>query len=300
MAKISLEKARELANNPKVRAFLDSISHAEGTTTHGYRTQFGGTAGDPFARREFTDKKGRKSTSDAYGRYQFLGRTWKDLNNRGYKLDINKPEDQDAAAVILLFDKGALDPILRGNFAKGDELAAPVWASLPGAGYDQSELSRESRKKWFENHGLGYEGSGVDYPGIAMKNIDAMYGLDNPVDANINAIQYALENSPNKSISTEIPPFLTPKQQAEYNKNMSSVAHLADGTVLIPTNKIEEKMLKEVHDSVYPDEAKDRISKAAAMAINMSPKDVFTTDFSAKDAFKSEDGLVHKILKGLF
>jgi len=49
------------------------------------------------------------------------------------------PEAQDLAAVKLLTECRALPAIKAGRIADAIALAAPIWASLPGAGYGQRE-----------------------------------------------------------------------------------------------------------------------------------------------------------------
>lgn len=143
-------KARNL------RAFLDTIAFAEGTSgANGYRTMFGGALFDDFSdhpRRavQFTDKAGRRLWTSAAGRYQFMavspipgGRstrvdTW-DRLKRSLNLPDFSPASQDAAAVELIRQRGALNDVYAGRLVEAVAKVAKVWASLPGAGYDQPE-----------------------------------------------------------------------------------------------------------------------------------------------------------------
>jgi len=80
---------------------------------------------------------GIKST--AVGRYQFLARTWNAIvTNYGF-IGRFIPSAQDLAAVKLLKECGALPNIQAGRISETIAAAAPIWASLSGAGYGQHE-----------------------------------------------------------------------------------------------------------------------------------------------------------------
>ncbi len=157
-----------------LRAFLDTLAYAEGTSgENGYRTMFGGALFDSFAdhpRRavQFVDKKGRKLWTSAAGRYQFMAvsplpsggstkvNTWDVL-----KAELNLPDfgpaSQDAAAVELIRQRGALNDVYAGRFAEAVRKVAPVWASLPGAGYAQSERELASLVSAYRGAGGTFE-----------------------------------------------------------------------------------------------------------------------------------------------
>lgn len=126
------------------RAFLDMIAYSEGTAgPNGYRTLFGGTKFDSFADHprqsfQFTNKARQNLRTTAAGRYQFLSRTWDDLVK---KLDLPDfgPESQDRAALELIRQRGALRDVQAGRIQTAIAKVAPIWASLPGAGYNQPE-----------------------------------------------------------------------------------------------------------------------------------------------------------------
>ena len=126
------------------RAFLDMIAYAEGTDgPNGYATAFGGgrlasLADHPRTLSKFTNKAGVTLLTSAAGRYQFLRRTWDDLR---YKLNLPDfgPASQDAAALELIRQRGALNDVRAGRTAVAIAKCAPIWASLPGAGYNQQE-----------------------------------------------------------------------------------------------------------------------------------------------------------------
>lgn len=139
-----LEDTPEAQAAANERAFLDMIAYAEGTSSaEGYRMMFGGGLFDSYADHprvlhSFTNKIGEKLRTSAAGRYQFLARTWDEL--RG-KLDLPDfgPASQDAAALELIRQRGALPDVRAGRVAEAVRKVAPIWASLPGAGYNQPE-----------------------------------------------------------------------------------------------------------------------------------------------------------------
>lgn len=130
-------------------AFLDMIAYSEGTGgPNGYRTLFGGglftnMSDHPRQFFTFTDKVGRVNKTSAAGRYQFLARTWDDLANRLGLIDFG-PASQDAAALELIRQRGALQDVQAGRIAAAIAKCAPIWASLPGANYNQPERKLSS------------------------------------------------------------------------------------------------------------------------------------------------------------
>jgi lysozyme len=125
-------------------AFLDMIAFAEGTNgPNGYRTLFGGGLFDSFDDhprqfKSFTNRRGETLKTSAAGRYQFLSRTWDALAKRLALPDFG-PQSQDAAALELIRERGALNDVRAGRTEQAIAKCAPVWASLPGAGYAQPE-----------------------------------------------------------------------------------------------------------------------------------------------------------------
>lgn len=126
------------------KAFLDMIAYAEGTTgPNGYRTLFGGALCDnlddhPRIFKSFTNGRGEKLQTSAAGRYQFLARTW-DALAASLNLPDFGPQSQDAAALELVRQRGALNDVRAGRTEAAIAKCAPIWASLPGAGYAQPE-----------------------------------------------------------------------------------------------------------------------------------------------------------------
>lgn len=144
-----------------VAAFLRMIRTAEGTAgPDGYRTLFGGGlfAGfedHPRIARQFTDRAGRTLWTTAAGAYQFMAAsplpgggstrvdTWGELQRRLGLPDFS-PASQDAAAVELIRQAGALYDVRAGRFESAVGKVRRIWASMPGAGYAQAERSMAS------------------------------------------------------------------------------------------------------------------------------------------------------------
>ena len=137
--------------NSNLKAFLDMIAFAEGTSTspatrsNGYDVIVTGVDGRPEV---FTDFRahpfagGRKSkvinsrglTSNASGRYQFMLRDYAHYKAQ-LKLRDFGPASQDAWAIQLIRERRALPLIEAGRFAEAVAAVSNLWASLPGAGY---------------------------------------------------------------------------------------------------------------------------------------------------------------------
>lgn len=144
MARISAAKAGGI----NVLAFLDMLAWSEGTdhpaqrsNDDGYDVLVGGKLFTDYSKHPRVlvplPRYGIKST--AAGRYQFLARTWDAIViNYGF-IGRFIPEAQDLAAVKLLTECGALTHIKAGRIEAAIAAAAPIWASLPGAGYGQNE-----------------------------------------------------------------------------------------------------------------------------------------------------------------
>jgi lysozyme len=131
-----------------VRAFLDTLAVSEGTAgvgDDGYNVLFGGGLFYDYGDhpRQFitrTQVTGRTVTSTAAGRYQMLSRTWDGLRNKLGLPDFS-PASQDAGAIELISERGALRDVQAGRFATALAKCKGCWASLPGAGYGQPEQS---------------------------------------------------------------------------------------------------------------------------------------------------------------
>lgn len=160
------------ANTDNRAAFLKTIRYAEGTVgANGYRTLFGGGlfngyADHPRIAKRFIDKQGRTLWTSAAGAYQFLAisplpsggktkvDTWDRLKQKLGLPDFS-PSSQDAAAIELLRENGALSDVDNGDFEDAINKVRRVWASLPGAGYAQPEKSMDTLTTVYLNAG-GY------------------------------------------------------------------------------------------------------------------------------------------------
>lgn len=171
MARISLSEAL----SPNVPAFLDTIKFSElgaaliTMSDDGYNVIVGSTPKAPKLFTSYADHPrklidlpnlGIKST--AAGAYQFIVPTWDPLRAKLGLSDFS-PINQDRAAIELLHQHGALVHILAGDIPHAAEIAAaialnaPVWASLPGAGYGQHENKMEILLKAFGGYLAHYE-----------------------------------------------------------------------------------------------------------------------------------------------
>lgn len=119
-------------NNPNVHAFLDTIADGEGAN---YNTIFCGGTFSNFNKHPSTKRTCNGYTSDAAGRYQFLNvvypYTWAGLV-ASYGIPDFSPASQDVGAVILLAQKNAIAPLLRGDLQTAIQRANGVWPSLAG------------------------------------------------------------------------------------------------------------------------------------------------------------------------
>lgn len=141
-----------------IAAFLATIAYAEGTAgARGYQTMFGYRYFDSYADHprqyfDYTDNAGKKLKTSAAGRYQIIVKTWDSLRKRLGLQDFS-PASQDAAAVELIRERGALNDVRAGRIAQAIQKCAPVWASLPGAGANQPERKLSALMNAFASAG---------------------------------------------------------------------------------------------------------------------------------------------------
>lgn len=142
----------DAVKNPNVRAFLDMLAFAEGTSgKDGYRMLFGGGKFSDFSRHPdkciafFNKQKGRRDCSTAAGRYQILDKTAANLGMKDFT-----PASQDKAAVALIRQAGALADVEAGRLEEAVGKVRRTWASLPGAGYRQPEKNMEELRRVFD------------------------------------------------------------------------------------------------------------------------------------------------------
>lgn len=133
-----------------VAAFLDMLALSEGTDDgrqptkcDGYDVLVGGGLIDDLSQhpRKLVRLNDTLS-STAAGRYQFIWRTWADLQ-RSIRLPDFGPNSQDRAAVQLIKRRNAYALLQAGKFDDAIKACRKEWASLPGAGYGQHEQKIE-------------------------------------------------------------------------------------------------------------------------------------------------------------
>ena len=141
------------------RAFLEMIAFAEGTAgvgDDGYNVLFGYGTFDSYADHPRVYVPFGKTTSSAAGRYQFLARTWDGLRSKLGLPDFG-PASQDAGAIELIRQRGALADVQAGRIPQAIEKVSKVWASMPKAGYGQPERSMAALLDAYARAGGQYE-----------------------------------------------------------------------------------------------------------------------------------------------
>lgn len=149
-------------------AFLKAIRYGEGTSGNdGYRTLFGGDLFESFdahpAQLGWPGVRlsndmcrnagfGPGCVSTAAGAFQINRPTWARLVRIIGPGDFS-PARQDEAAIQLIREKGALADVYAGRVALAVNKCRKVWASLPGAGYGQHEVSQSAFNQRFTNAG---------------------------------------------------------------------------------------------------------------------------------------------------
>lgn len=153
--------------SPNLRAFLDTVAYSEigpallAISDNGYNVVVGSTPDAPILFHDYSQHprlrqtvqlKGRTISSDAAGRYQFMGRYWPH-----YRLQLRLPDfgpqSQDRWAVQLIKECRALDDIETGHFIRAIGKCASRWASFPGAGYNQPEHRMDTLEAAYEAAG---------------------------------------------------------------------------------------------------------------------------------------------------
>jgi lysozyme len=148
-------------------AFLDMISHSEGTdrAADSYRVVFGFKHtiadlsdhpavtgewhGEPL---DFLGPTYYGLISTAAGRYQVTKHTWQALQGALNLPDFG-PASQDAAAILLIKQKGALDMVDSGRVVDAVNLCHSVWASLPGSTSGQPQRTMADLVKTYTDAG---------------------------------------------------------------------------------------------------------------------------------------------------
>jgi lysozyme len=155
-------------SNPNLTAFLRALRVGEGTSgPNGYSTLMGGGLFDSYADHPallgwrgtpLSDAMCRGAgfgpgcVSTAAGAYQITKPTWVRVAAKLGLSDFS-PASQDAAAIELISEKGALGDIQAGRIDDAVSKVRRVWASLPGAGYSQAEVKLAAFANNFQKYG---------------------------------------------------------------------------------------------------------------------------------------------------
>jgi len=127
---------------------LDTIAIAEGTVKYGnaigYNVLVGGGVFSDYSDhpRIKVYIKGYNVYSTAAGRYQLLARYF-DFYKKKLNLKDFSPSSQDKIALQQIKEQHALQDIDDGVFRSAVTKCSNIWASFPGAGYGQRELTYE-------------------------------------------------------------------------------------------------------------------------------------------------------------
>lgn len=138
------------AGGRNVLAFLDMLAVSEGTDDgrqptkdDGYDVLVGGKLFTGYADHpNVLVKLNASLSSTAAGRYQILYRFWPHYKAL-LKLPDFGPLSQDRYAIQQIKERRALADIQAGRFDEAVAKVRNIWASLPGAGYQQHEQSIE-------------------------------------------------------------------------------------------------------------------------------------------------------------
>ena len=143
--------------NANRKAMLDAIAWAEGTAglgDNGYNVVVGGTLFYDYSDhpRQHVYIPRYKLYSTAAGRYQLLERYF-DHYRKLLNLPDFSPASQDAIAIQQIKERRALHDIDAGRFEAAIVKVRNLWASLPGAGYRQSERKLDDLRQVYLDAG---------------------------------------------------------------------------------------------------------------------------------------------------
>lgn len=169
-------QAESMLRQPNVKAFLDVIAYSEGAN---YNTLFGGETFSDLSRHPQRVIRKSGYASSAAGRYQFLARTWAGVASKLGLTDFS-PHSQDLGAVLLLHQRGALPPLLAGNFPAAVSAARKEWASFPGAGYGQPERKLSQLQSRWNAQIKGLALVAVDTKPRPLLKTDTTHGQPQP------------------------------------------------------------------------------------------------------------------------
>jgi muramidase (phage lysozyme) len=142
----SAERANGAVNRYE-KALHDTIAYAEGTKgrlNDGYSITYAYRSFSSCARHPNMRITAGGYTSTAAGRYQYLKKTWDNVE-RAAALASFEPENQEKAAAWSIKHRGVTvpptTPMTRGQFAIALRKLSLEWASLPGSPYGQPRRS---------------------------------------------------------------------------------------------------------------------------------------------------------------
>lgn len=152
---------------PNRKAFLDMLAFSEigaalladPRTDRGYKVIVGSTPIRPILMDNYLDHPrrlivlndaGLKST--AAGRYQLLARYFDHYKQVCGLFDFG-PDAQDQIALQQIAEQDGLDAIDSGHFQQAVGKVSNIWASLPGAGYNQHENLMSALEDAYERAG---------------------------------------------------------------------------------------------------------------------------------------------------
>lgn len=144
------------SNTSNRTAFLAAIGQSEvgaaliGETDSGYNVLVGSTPGNPMTFSDYSthpDILNQKWDSTAAGLYQINFPTFQTLTRQTGLSDFS-PATQDAFAIQLITNKGALADVDAGNITSAMSKLTGVWRSLPGATGGVSGQNNNSQEQW--------------------------------------------------------------------------------------------------------------------------------------------------------
>ena len=253
--------------NPNARKFLDLLSYTEGTQKHGYATAFGGGRIDdlskhPRASSGFTQTDGKKNTTTAAGRYQFLSGTW---DEQAKKLGLSDfgAKSQDLAALSLAADSGALKSILSGDFKTAIDKTGGKWASLPSSPHPQGKKSWDAVNSFLGSNYtptqtaqaqpvLNTQYAHVALPDFSINSPSSIFG-NQPQPPTMDAGQASYVNARQQMLDTNFDnPQDNQSNQFEIATNYQNDTYQAQSNVpLTNLNPIQQDPIKTYMENVW-------------------------------------------------
>ena len=214
------KELEQALSNPNVRKMLDLIAASEGVK-HGYNTIFGNERFNnlnqhPNVLKGFTQTNGVKNGTTAAGRYQFLNKTWNNLQKQ-YGFNDFGANNQDLGAIALIAGRGALADVQRGDYKAAIGKLGKEWASLPSSTYAQGKRSWD-----FVSKQLGRPISSQEYQ-PQMVNLSSV-GISQPKQAQQQAYKPQMVDLKSVGISGS-----QPQQQSAYSPQLVDLKSVGIG-----------------------------------------------------------------------